>query len=75
MDRGRLDAYQGQWSVNSLLIWVSYIVCPNKTDLPLTETVDWQTIKVQEIMRDGQREAGRIPRTVECELTLDLGGL
>ena len=24
-------------------------------------------------MDDGQRESGRIPRTVECELTADLG--
>ena len=31
------------------------------------------TIRVQEIMDDDQRESGRIPRTVECELTADLG--
>ena len=37
-----------------------------------TETIDWQTIKIQEIMLDDQREAGRIPRTVECELTYGL---
>ena len=29
--------------------------------------------RVQEIIDDDQREAGRIPRTVECELTADLG--
>ncbi|XP_075060108.1 DNA helicase MCM8 isoform X2 [Mixophyes fleayi] len=39
---------------------------------PLTVTVDWQTIKVQELMSDDQRETGRIPRTVECELIQDL---
>ncbi|XP_068682388.1 DNA helicase MCM8-like isoform X2 [Montipora capricornis] len=39
---------------------------------PLTETIDWQTIRVQEIMDDDQRESGRIPRTVDCELTADL---
>ncbi|XP_053316387.1 DNA helicase MCM8 isoform X2 [Spea bombifrons] len=39
---------------------------------PLTVTVDWQAIKVQELMSDDQREAGRIPRTVECELIQDL---
>lgn len=39
---------------------------------PMTATIDWQTIKVQEIMDDDQRESGRIPRTVECELTADL---
>ncbi|XP_044865741.1 DNA helicase MCM8 isoform X2 [Mauremys mutica] len=39
---------------------------------PLTITVDWQSIKVQELMSDDQREAGRIPRTIECELIQDL---
>ncbi|KAM9847557.1 DNA helicase MCM8 [Aulostomus maculatus] len=38
----------------------------------LTQTVDWQIIKVQELMGGEQREAGRIPRTVECHLTSDL---
>lgn len=38
----------------------------------LTETIDWQTIRVQEIMNDDRRETGRIPRTVDCELTDDL---
>ncbi|XP_059176311.1 DNA helicase MCM8-like [Physella acuta] len=38
----------------------------------LTETIDWQTIRVQEIMPDSQKEAGRIPRTIDCELTRDL---
>ncbi|PFX30710.1 DNA helicase MCM8 [Stylophora pistillata] len=35
-------------------------------DLPYIQT------RVQEIMDDDQRESGRIPRTVECELTADL---
>ncbi|CAO2578646.1 DNA helicase MCM8 [Lemmus lemmus] len=39
---------------------------------PLTVTVDWQLIKIQELMSDAQREAGRIPRTIECELAHDL---
>ncbi|NWU01238.1 MCM8 helicase, partial [Urocynchramus pylzowi] len=39
---------------------------------PLTTTVDWQSVKVQELMSDEQREAGRIPRTIECELLQDL---
>uniref|UniRef100_A0A3Q2ZU07 DNA helicase MCM8 n=1 Tax=Kryptolebias marmoratus TaxID=37003 RepID=A0A3Q2ZU07_KRYMA len=39
---------------------------------PLTQTVDWQIIKVQELMGGEQRETGRIPRTVECHLTSDL---
>ncbi|MBN3315226.1 MCM8 helicase, partial [Atractosteus spatula] len=44
---------------------------PNRSS-PLTLTVDWQTIKVQELMSDDQREAGRIPRTIECELSQGL---
>ncbi|TDH01569.1 hypothetical protein EPR50_G00181570, partial [Perca flavescens] len=39
---------------------------------PFTHTVDWQIIKVQELMGGEQRETGRIPRTVECQLTSDL---
>ncbi|NXV06002.1 MCM8 helicase, partial [Cettia cetti] len=39
---------------------------------PLTTTVDWQSVKVQELMSDEQREAGRIPRTIECELLQEL---
>ncbi|XP_002747384.1 DNA helicase MCM8 isoform X1 [Callithrix jacchus] len=39
---------------------------------PLTVTVDWQSIKIQELMSEDQREAGRIPRTIECELVHDL---
>jgi DNA helicase MCM8 len=39
---------------------------------PQTLTVDWQTIRVQELAGDRQREAGRIPRTIEIELTSDL---
>ncbi|XP_069464372.1 DNA helicase MCM8 [Ambystoma mexicanum] len=44
---------------------------PNRSS-PFTSTVDWQSIKVQELMSDDQREAGRIPRTIECELAQDL---
>nr|XP_056712015.1 DNA helicase MCM8 [Euleptes europaea] len=39
---------------------------------PYTITVDWQSIKIQELMSDDHREAGRIPRTIECELIQDL---
>ena len=31
--------------------------------------------RIQEIMGDDQKEAGRIPRTIDCELTQDLGSL
>ncbi|XP_077585522.1 DNA helicase MCM8 [Stigmatopora nigra] len=43
-----------------------------KRSSPLTHTVDWQIIKVQELVCGEQREAGRIPRTAECHLTADL---
>ncbi|XP_005096787.1 DNA helicase MCM8 [Aplysia californica] len=51
--------------------------CRGRTFFPCrshkkTETIDWQTIRVQEIMSDSQKEAGRIPRTIDCELTRDL---
>jgi DNA helicase MCM8 len=51
--------------------------CSCRTFIPLrgsqlTETIDWQTIRIQEIVNDETREAGRIPRTVECELIGDL---
>uniref|UniRef100_A0A672P3N0 DNA helicase MCM8 n=1 Tax=Sinocyclocheilus grahami TaxID=75366 RepID=A0A672P3N0_SINGR len=45
---------------------------PNRSS-PLTLTVDRQTVKyVNELMSGDQRESGRIPRTIECELTQDL---
>lgn len=39
---------------------------------PFTQTVNWQCVRLQEILADDQREGGRVPRTVECELTEDL---
>jgi len=39
---------------------------------PLTEITDWQTIKLQEKLSEDQREAGRMPRTIEVELSRDL---
>ncbi|CAK8676777.1 unnamed protein product [Clavelina lepadiformis] len=39
---------------------------------PLTEITDWQLIKLQESASDEQRETGRMPRTIEVELTRDL---
>ncbi|XP_071552427.1 DNA helicase MCM8-like [Panulirus ornatus] len=38
----------------------------------LTHTVDWQSFRIQEIISDDQREGGRVPRTVECEVREDL---
>lgn len=39
---------------------------------PFTQTINWQSVRLQEIVADDQREGGRVPRTVECELTEDL---
>lgn len=47
----------------------SFSICRNS---PLTQTINCQTIRVQELQSDDQRESGRVPRTVECELTNDL---
>ncbi|KAG0091651.1 DNA replication licensing factor mcm8 [Podila epicladia] len=37
-----------------------------------TTTVDWQTIRLQEKLPDDKIDAGRIPRTIDCEVTQDL---
>ncbi|KAG0254348.1 DNA replication licensing factor mcm8 [Mortierella polycephala] len=37
-----------------------------------TETVDWQTIRLQEKLPDDRLDSGRVPRTIECEVTSDL---
>ncbi|KAF9299545.1 DNA replication licensing factor mcm8 [Linnemannia elongata] len=37
-----------------------------------TETVDWQTIRLQEKLPDDRTDSGRVPRTIECEVTRDL---
>ncbi|XP_059471137.1 DNA helicase MCM8 [Neocloeon triangulifer] len=51
--------------------------CRSKTFTPLhshklTQTSNWQTVKLQENLDDDQREGGRVPRTLEVELTEDL---
>jgi len=49
--------------------------CKSRAFLPdrtTAETTDWQRVRIQEILTDDQHEAGRIPRTIECELTKDL---
>ncbi|XP_074661306.1 DNA helicase MCM8-like [Tubulanus polymorphus] len=43
-----------------------------RRDHCLTEMIDWQRIRVQEIITDDQKESGRIPRIVDCDLTNDL---
>ncbi|KAK3843012.1 MAG: Mcm8 protein [Linnemannia gamsii] len=37
-----------------------------------TETVDWQTIRLQEKLPDERIDSGRVPRTIDCEVVNDL---
>jgi DNA replicative helicase MCM subunit Mcm2 (Cdc46/Mcm family) len=49
--------------------------CRSKSLLPdraAAVTTDWQKVRLQEIVTDESREDGRMPRTIECELTDDL---
>ncbi|EFA06449.1 DNA helicase MCM8 [Tribolium castaneum] len=39
---------------------------------PFTRTISWQHIKIQELIGNDEFENGRVPRTLECELTEDL---
>ena len=53
----------------------SCFVCKNKSMIPDRNsaiTTDWQKVRLQEIVTDESREDGRMPRTIECELTDDL---
>lgn len=43
-----------------------------KHSSPFTQTINYQSIKVQEIADDEHREGGRVPRNVEVELMEDL---
>ncbi|KAJ3250127.1 DNA replication licensing factor mcm8, partial [Chytriomyces hyalinus] len=45
---------------------------PDRSGLSETKTVDWQRIRIQEKLPDDQKDSGRIPRTVECEMTDEL---
>nr|AID55114.1 DNA replication licensing factor [Cocos nucifera] len=49
--------------------------CRSRTFVPIRSTakaIDFQKIRVQELLKSGNHEEGRVPRTVECELTEDL---
>ncbi|CAN1805554.1 Probable DNA helicase MCM8 [Linum perenne] len=49
--------------------------CKSKTFKPLrssAKAIDFQKIRLQELLRSQDHEEGRVPRTVECELTEDL---
>eukprot|EP01018_Ginkgo_biloba_P024667 Gb_07123 [translate_table: standard] len=49
--------------------------CKSKTFIPIrftAQTFDFQKIRIQELLQAENHEEGRMPRTVECELTEDL---
>ncbi|KMS95512.1 hypothetical protein BVRB_007520 isoform B [Beta vulgaris subsp. vulgaris] len=49
--------------------------CKGKTFAPIRSTaqsIDFQKIRLQELLKPENHEEGRVPRTVECELTEDL---
>jgi DNA helicase MCM8 len=49
--------------------------CKNKIFAPdrsSARTIDWQVMRIQEIVSTDQQDQGRIPRTIECEVTDDL---
>lgn len=51
--------------------------CKSKTFVPIRSTaraIDFQKIRLQELLKSESHEEGRVPRTVECELTEDLVG-
>ncbi|XP_078446733.1 minichromosome maintenance 8 [Wolffia australiana] len=53
----------------------SFQSCKSRTFIPIRSSaklLDFQKIRVQEISKSGSHEEGRVPRTVECELTEDL---
>ncbi|XP_061965165.1 probable DNA helicase MCM8 isoform X2 [Populus nigra] len=49
--------------------------CKSRTFNPIRSSaraIDFQKIRLQELLRSEDHEEGRVPRTVECELTEDL---
>uniref|UniRef100_A0A6V7QXU4 Probable DNA helicase MCM8 n=1 Tax=Ananas comosus var. bracteatus TaxID=296719 RepID=A0A6V7QXU4_ANACO len=49
--------------------------CKSRTFSPIrsnAKLMDFQKIRIQELFNSGSHEEGRVPRTVECELTEDL---
>ncbi|XP_048321239.2 probable DNA helicase MCM8 isoform X1 [Ziziphus jujuba] len=49
--------------------------CKSKNFNPIrstARTIDFQKIRLQELLKSDDHEEGRVPRTVECELTEDL---
>lgn len=49
--------------------------CKSRTFTPIrsaAQLIDFQRIRLQELLQSDNHEEGRVPRTVECELTEDL---
>ncbi|XP_011004162.1 PREDICTED: probable DNA helicase MCM8 isoform X3 [Populus euphratica] len=49
--------------------------CKSRTFIPIRSSaraIDFQKIRLQELLKSEDHEEGRVPRTVECELTEDL---
>ncbi|KAJ4767032.1 DNA replication licensing factor MCM8 [Rhynchospora pubera] len=49
--------------------------CKSRTFSPMrsnAKLIDFQKIRIQELLKPGSHEEGRVPRTVECELSEDL---
>ncbi|XP_040380181.1 probable DNA helicase MCM8 isoform X2 [Oryza brachyantha] len=49
--------------------------CKSRTFIPMRSTaklIDFQKIRIQELASGESHEEGRVPRTIECELTEDL---
>ncbi|XP_021891507.1 probable DNA helicase MCM8 isoform X2 [Carica papaya] len=49
--------------------------CKSKTFIPIrssAQAIDFQKIRIQELLKSEDHEEGRVPRTVECELTNDI---
>ncbi|XP_024188305.2 probable DNA helicase MCM8 [Rosa chinensis] len=49
--------------------------CKSRTFIPnrsTAQTIDFQKIRIQELLKPEDHEEGRVPRTVECELLEDL---
>lgn len=72
-----MPPFPGEFRVRGLLCSeCDYDVqCKSKSLLPdraAAVTTDWQKVRLQEIVTDESREDGRMPRTIECELTDDL---
>ena len=52
----------------------SRVMIPNRSSPNSSVTNDWQKIRLQEKLSIDQIDAGRVPRSIECELTRDLVG-